>query len=95
MLPQFRNVGVIAIIWFAAVSSASAVTHTEKDTAVGAGTGAVAGAVVAGPVGAVAGAVGGGVVGHKIGQHHSAHRVKTTHAHQSHYVHSTASRTAG
>ena len=94
-LPKFRNVGAIVIMWLAALSSAWAMTHTQKDTAVGAATGGVAGAVVAGPVGAVVGAVGGGVVGHKIGERHSAHRVKTTNARRSPSVRSNRSRTTG
>jgi hypothetical protein len=50
----------------------SGMTHTEKDTAVGAGSGAAAGAVVGGPVGAVVGGVGGGIVGHEVGKEHTA-----------------------
>ena len=47
-------------------------SHTEKDTTVGATSGAVAGAVVAGPVGAVVGGVGGAVVGREVGKEHTA-----------------------
>src|SRR5262249_50271915 len=50
----------------------SGMSHTEKDTTVGATGGAVAGAVVAGPVGAVVGGVGGAVVGHEVGKEHTA-----------------------
>ena len=84
---KFRSIGVIILL--AASSSTWALTHTQKDTAVGAGTGAVAGAVVAGPVGAVVGAGVGGVVGHKVGERHSSpQRVKTTHVRRSHIVRS-------
>ena len=55
-----------------AFAGCSGMSHTQKDTTVGAATGAAAGAVVAGPVGAVVGGVGGAVVGHEIGKDHTA-----------------------
>ena len=61
-------VAAIALVF----AGCSGMSHTEKDTTVGAATGGVAGAVVAGPVGAVVGGVGGAVVGHEVGKDHSA-----------------------
>ena len=72
----YRGTGVIAVAtMFAACSG---MTHTEKDTTVGAGGGAVAGAVVGGPVGAVVGAGIGGVAGHEVGKDHTAGRSAVT-----------------
>lgn len=65
------SVAAIAFV-FAGCSSTTTMTHTEKDTVVGAGGGAVAGAVVAGPVGAVVGGGAGGYVGHEVGERHTA-----------------------
>ena len=62
------TVASIALVF----AGCSGMTHTEKDTAVGATTGAAAGALVAGPVGAVVGGVGGAVVGNEIGKDHTA-----------------------
>ena len=77
---KFRSIGAL-IMLLAASPATWALTHTQKDTVVGAGTGAVAGAVVAGPVGAAVGAGVGGVVGHKVGERHRGYsqRVKTAH----------------
>jgi hypothetical protein len=61
-------VAAIALVF----AGCSGMSHTEKDTTVGATGGAVAGAVVAGPVGAVVGGVGGAVVGHEVGKDHTA-----------------------
>ena len=61
-------VAAIALVF----AGCSGMSHTEKDTTVGATSGAVAGAVVAGPVGAVVGGVGGAVAGHEIGKEHTA-----------------------
>jgi len=55
-----------------AFAGCAGMSHTEKDTTVGATSGAVAGAVVGGPVGAVVGGVGGAVVGHEVGKDHTA-----------------------
>ena len=72
-LPFAKTATVAAIaLVFAGCSSTASMTHTEKDTAVGAGGGAVAGAVVGGPVGAVVGGVAGGYVGHEVGEKHTA-----------------------
>lgn len=45
-------------------------THSERDTAIGAGAGAVGGAILTGgsPIGTAAGAVVGGVIGHEVGK---------------------------
>ena len=61
-------VAAIALVF----AGCSGMSHTQKDTTVGATSGAVAGAVVAGPVGAVVGGVGGAVVGHEVGKDHTA-----------------------
>ena len=86
---KFRSIGLLFML-LAASSSTWALTHTQKDTAVGAATGGVAGAVIAGPVGAAVGAGVGGVVGHKVGERHSSysHRVNTTHVRRSPVVRS-------
>jgi Putative peptidoglycan binding domain len=62
------TVAALALVF----AGCSGMSHTQKDTTVGAATGAVAGAVVAGPVGAVVGGVGGAVVGHEVGKDHTA-----------------------
>ncbi len=67
----FAKTATVAAIAFV-FAGCSGMTHTEKDTTVGATTGAVAGAVVAGPVGAVVGGVGGAVVGNEMGKDHTA-----------------------
>lgn len=67
-IARTATVAAIALLF----AGCSGMSHTEKDTTVGAATGAVAGAVVAGPVGAVVGGVGGAVVGHEIGKDHTA-----------------------
>jgi len=67
-IAKTATVAAIALVF----AGCSGMSHTEKDTAVGATTGAVAGAVVAGPVGAVVGGVGGAVVGHEVGKDHTA-----------------------
>ena len=54
------------------LAGCSGMSHTQKDTTVGAASGAAAGAVVAGPVGAVVGGVGGAVVGKEVGKDHTA-----------------------
>ena len=52
-------------------------THTERDTAIGAGVGAAAGGLLTGsPVGVVGGAVVGGVVGHEVGERHEDRRYR-------------------
>ena len=61
-------VAAIALVF----AGCSGMSHTQKDTTVGATSGAVAGAVVAGPVGAVVGGVGGAVVGREVGKEHTA-----------------------
>ena len=61
-------VAAIALVF----AGCSGMSHTQKDTTVGAASGAVAGAVVAGPAGAVVGGVGGAVVGHEVGKDHTA-----------------------
>lgn len=67
-IAKTATVAAIALVF----AGCSGMSHTEKDTTVGAATGAVAGAVVAGPVGAVVGGVGGAVVGNEIGKDHTA-----------------------
>jgi len=62
------TVAAIALVF----AGCAGMSHTEKDTTVGATSGAVAGAVVAGPVGAVVGGVGGAVVGHEVGKDQTA-----------------------
>ena len=61
-------VAAIALVF----AGCSGMSHTQKDTTVGAASGAVGGAVVAGPVGAVVGGVGGAVVGNEVGKEHTA-----------------------
>ena len=63
-----KTIGIIAIA--TGLSACAGMSHTEKDTLVGAGTGAVAGSVISGgnPVGVVGGAIAGGIIGHEIGE---------------------------
>jgi len=67
-IARTATVAAIALVF----AGCSGMSHTEKDTTVGATGGAVAGAVVAGPVGAVVGGVGGAVAGHEVGKDHTA-----------------------
>jgi len=67
-IAKTATVAAIALVF----AGCSGMSHTQKDTTVGATSGAVAGAVVAGPVGAVVGGVGGAVVGHEVGKDHTA-----------------------
>ena len=67
-IAKTATVAGIALVF----AGCSGMSHTQKDTTVGATSGAVAGAVVAGPVGAVVGGVGGAVVGHEVGKDHAA-----------------------
>jgi len=69
-----RTIGIIIIA--TGRSACAGMSHTEKDTLVGAGTGAVAGAVVSGgnPIGIVGGAVAGGIIGHEVGEDKDAGR---------------------
>jgi hypothetical protein len=67
-IAKSATVAAIALVF----AGCSGMSHTQKDTTVGATSGAVAGAVVAGPVGAVVGGVGGAVVGHEVGKDHTA-----------------------
>jgi len=63
-----RTIGIIVVT--TGLSACAGMSHTEKDTLVGAGTGAVAGAVISGgnPIGIVGGAVAGGIIGHEVGE---------------------------
>jgi len=69
-----RNIGIVVIA--TGLSACAGMSHTEKDTLVGAGSGAVAGAVISGgnPVGIVGGAVAGGIIGHEVGEDKDARR---------------------
>jgi len=68
MKTTIKTIGVIVIA--TGLSACAGMSHTEKDTLVGAGTGAVAGSVISGgnPVGIVGGAVAGGIIGHEVGE---------------------------
>ena len=74
MKTTIKTIGVIVIA--AGLSACAGMSHTEKDTLVGAGTGAVAGSVISGgnPVGIVGGAVAGGIIGHEVGEDKDAGR---------------------
>jgi phage tail tape-measure protein len=67
-IAKTTTIAAIALVF----AGCSGMSHTQKDTTVGAATGAVAGALVAGPVGAVVGGVGGAVVGREVGKDHTA-----------------------
>lgn len=67
-IARTATVAAIALVF----AGCSGMSHTEKDTTVGAAGGAVAGAVVGGPVGAVVGGAGGAVVGNEVGKEHTA-----------------------
>jgi osmotically inducible lipoprotein OsmB len=68
MNTTIKTIGIIVIA--TGLSACAGMSHTEKDTLIGAGTGAVAGSVISGgnPVGVVGGAVAGGIIGHEIGE---------------------------
>jgi hypothetical protein len=67
-IAKTATVAAITVVF----AGCSGMSHTDKDTTVGATSGAVGGAVVAGPVGAVVGGVGGAVVGHEVGKDQTA-----------------------
>jgi len=68
MKTTIKTIGIIVIA--TGLSACAGMSHTEKDTLVGAGAGAVAGSVISGgnPVGVVGGAVAGGIIGHEVGE---------------------------
>ena len=68
MNTTIKTIGIIVIA--TGLSACAGMSHTEKDTLVGAGTGAVAGSIISGsnPVGIVGGAVAGGIIGHEVGE---------------------------
>ena len=68
MNTTIKSIGIIVIA--TGLSACAGMSHTEKDTLVGAGVGAVAGSVISGgnPVGVVGGAVAGGIIGHEVGE---------------------------
>ena len=63
-----RTIGIIVVT--TGLSACAGMSHTEKDTLVGAGAGAVAGSVISGgnPIGLVGGAIAGGIIGHEVGE---------------------------
>jgi len=68
MKTTIKTIGIVVIA--TGLSACAGMSHTEKDTLVGAGAGAVAGSVISGgnPVGVVGGAVAGGIIGHEVGE---------------------------
>jgi len=69
-----RTIGIIVVA--TGLSACAGMSHTEKDTLIGAGTGAVAGSIISGgnPIGLVGGAVAGGIIGHEVGEDKDAGR---------------------
>jgi len=63
-----KTIGVIVIA--SGLSACAGMSHTDKDTLIGAGIGAAAGSVISGgsAVGTVAGAAAGGIIGHEVGE---------------------------
>jgi osmotically inducible lipoprotein OsmB len=63
-----NTIGIIVIA--SGLSACAGMSHTEKDTLVGAGIGAAAGNIISGgsAVGTVAGAAAGGIIGHEVGE---------------------------
>ena len=63
-------VSIVAGAFALGLGGCAGMTHSERDTAIGAGAGAVGGAVLTGgsPLGTAAGAVVGGVIGHEVGK---------------------------
>jgi osmotically inducible lipoprotein OsmB len=61
---------IVVIVLTAGLSACAGMTHTEADTAIGAGTGAVVGGALTGgsALGVVGGAAVGGVIGHEVGE---------------------------
>jgi osmotically inducible lipoprotein OsmB len=74
MNTTIKSIGIIVIA--TGLSACAGMSHTERDTLIGAGTGAVAGSVISGgnPLGTAAGAVAGGIIGHEVGQEHDRQR---------------------
>jgi osmotically inducible lipoprotein OsmB len=74
MNTTIKSIGIIVIA--SGLSACAGMSHTERDTLIGAGTGAVAGSVISGgnPLGTAAGAVAGGIIGHEVGQEHDRQR---------------------
>ena len=58
------------IVLTTGLSACAGMTHTERDTAIGAGAGAVVGGALTGgsALGVVGGAAVGGVIGHEVGE---------------------------
>ena len=63
-------VSILAAAFALGLGGCADMTHSQRDTAIGAGAGAVGGAVLTGgsPLGVAAGAVVGGVIGHEVGK---------------------------
>lgn len=63
-----KTIGVIVVT--TGLSACAGMSHTEADTAVGAGAGALVGGALTGgsAVGVVGGAAVGGVIGHEVGE---------------------------
>jgi osmotically inducible lipoprotein OsmB len=74
MKTTLKTIGIIVVA--TGLSACAGMSHTERDTLIGAGTGAVAGSVISGgnPLGTAAGAVAGGIIGHEVGQEHDRQR---------------------
>ena len=63
-----RTIGIIVLT--SGLSACAGMSHTQADTAIGAGAGALVGGVLTGgsAVGVVGGAAVGGVIGHEVGE---------------------------
>ena len=74
MNTTLKGIGIVVVA--TGLSACAGMSHTEKDTLIGAGTGAVAGSIISGgsPLGTAAGAVAGGIIGHEVGESHDRQR---------------------
>jgi len=63
-------VSILAAAFALGLGGCADMTHSQRDTAIGAGAGAVGGAVLTGgsPIGVVGGAAVGGLIGHEVGK---------------------------
>ena len=73
MKTTLRSIAVVLVA--GSLGACAGMSHTEKDTAIGAGAGArVGGALTGSTAGAVGGAVVGGVIGHEVGENKDGRR---------------------
>jgi len=70
MNATIKTIGIIIVT--SGLGACAGMSHTDRDTAIGAGTGALVGGALTGgsAAGVVGGAAVGGIIGHEVGESH-------------------------